>query len=368
MRVKRFRVSLVVTSQGTKVVEEIKILDVVALAEDLPDHGLRRGEVGTVVERWKDGAYEVEFSSDSGEAYAFAALHTNQLIKLHFNKLEVNKSRALSKEARKLLDEGVALLNSGNEEEAERMLIRAIEADAGSRGVLLNSILKSFTDDINWEDRLPSLRFLFRLAPDYGRGRDNLAITYLNCGVERAKAGDIAAAQVFFNYAIAVDAAPEVASKIRENFAGVLTTLGIKAHKSADYDTSLGFMRMACVVFPTEKTRHNLGLANAFLAWSHIGKREYEEAIAFFEAAEETGLILPELLNDYAIALVFENRLDEAALAFERALRLDPDNSLVKENLTKLNNSEPFDSLIPEEIKAEYIYIPTGVQQYQLAA
>ncbi|MDX6443572.1 MAG: hypothetical protein QOH71_646 [Blastocatellia bacterium] len=68
--------------------DEIKVLDVVALTEDVQQHGLRRGEVGTVVERWQDGAYEVEFSDDSGEAYAFAALRPEQLMKLHFRKDE----------------------------------------------------------------------------------------------------------------------------------------------------------------------------------------------------------------------------------------------------------------------------------------
>ena len=66
--------------------EEIKVLDVVAVIEDIPEHGLRRGEVGTVVERWKDGAYEVEFSDDTGEAYAFVALQANQLIPLYYRK------------------------------------------------------------------------------------------------------------------------------------------------------------------------------------------------------------------------------------------------------------------------------------------
>ncbi|MBA3568127.1 MAG: DUF4926 domain-containing protein [Pyrinomonadaceae bacterium] len=66
----------------------MKVLDVVALMEEVPEHGLRRGEVGTVVERWKDGAFEVEFSDDSGEAYAFAALRGDQLMKLHFRKDE----------------------------------------------------------------------------------------------------------------------------------------------------------------------------------------------------------------------------------------------------------------------------------------
>jgi hypothetical protein len=66
--------------------DEIKVLDVVALTEDVPEHGLRRGEVGTVVDRWKDGVFEVEFSDDTGEAYAFAALRANQLLPLYHRK------------------------------------------------------------------------------------------------------------------------------------------------------------------------------------------------------------------------------------------------------------------------------------------
>jgi hypothetical protein len=68
--------------------DEIKLLDVVALIEDLDSEGLRRGEVGTVVEQWKNNVFEVEFSDDSGKAYAFAALRPDQLMKLHFRKDE----------------------------------------------------------------------------------------------------------------------------------------------------------------------------------------------------------------------------------------------------------------------------------------
>lgn len=68
--------------------DEIKLLDVVALIENLDSEGLRRGEVGTVVEAWKDGVFEVEFSDNSGKAYAFAALRPDQLMKLHFRKEE----------------------------------------------------------------------------------------------------------------------------------------------------------------------------------------------------------------------------------------------------------------------------------------
>ena len=64
--------------------DKIEILDVVALTEDLED--LRRGEVGTVVEKWKEGVFEVEFSDSSGRAHAFAALHPEQFMRLHFRK------------------------------------------------------------------------------------------------------------------------------------------------------------------------------------------------------------------------------------------------------------------------------------------
>jgi uncharacterized protein DUF4926 len=68
--------------------DEIKLLDVVALTENLDSESLRRGDVGTVVEQWKDGVFEVEFSDDTGKTYAFAALRPEQMMKLHFRKDE----------------------------------------------------------------------------------------------------------------------------------------------------------------------------------------------------------------------------------------------------------------------------------------
>jgi len=62
--------------------------------EDMPQHGLFRGEVGTVVGRWKDDAFEVEFSDLSGRAYAFAALHSAQLLKLNIGKERWYDSRS----------------------------------------------------------------------------------------------------------------------------------------------------------------------------------------------------------------------------------------------------------------------------------
>jgi Domain of unknown function (DUF4926) len=62
----------------------VQLLDVVALTDDLPDRGLRRGQVGTVVEQLAPGVFEVEFSDDQGHTYASLALKAKQLMTLHY--------------------------------------------------------------------------------------------------------------------------------------------------------------------------------------------------------------------------------------------------------------------------------------------
>lgn len=64
---------------------EPKLLDVVALLEDLPKMKLIRGQVGTIVESLAPDVFEVEFSDDTGKTYASLSLHSNQLLVLHHN-------------------------------------------------------------------------------------------------------------------------------------------------------------------------------------------------------------------------------------------------------------------------------------------
>jgi hypothetical protein len=68
----------------TNTLTSLKLLDIVALVEDLPQHSLSRGQVGTLVEQLAPDVYEVEFSDDEGQTYAMLPLHTNQLISLHY--------------------------------------------------------------------------------------------------------------------------------------------------------------------------------------------------------------------------------------------------------------------------------------------
>lgn len=66
----------------------VNLLDVVALVEDLPESGLPRGQVGTVVEALASDTFLVEFSDDQGRTYAMVPLNVNQLIVLHFEPAE----------------------------------------------------------------------------------------------------------------------------------------------------------------------------------------------------------------------------------------------------------------------------------------
>ena len=63
--------------------QPLKELDVVALTEDVPTHGLRRGQVGTIVCEMGADAFEVEFIDNEGRTYALLPLRSNQLMPLH---------------------------------------------------------------------------------------------------------------------------------------------------------------------------------------------------------------------------------------------------------------------------------------------
>lgn len=58
----------------------MKLLDVVAVLEDLPERGLYRGQVGTIVEEYEPGIFEIEFSDDTGKVYAIETLSEHQLM------------------------------------------------------------------------------------------------------------------------------------------------------------------------------------------------------------------------------------------------------------------------------------------------
>jgi hypothetical protein len=65
----------------------LELLSEVAVLQDLPEHGLMRGQVGTIVELLSPSVAEVEFCDDQGRTYAMAALRSEELIRLHHSPL-----------------------------------------------------------------------------------------------------------------------------------------------------------------------------------------------------------------------------------------------------------------------------------------
>lgn len=62
----------------------MKLLDVVALTEDLPNLKLYKGQVGTVIEVYEPEVFEVEFVDIQGKTYALETLNAIQLMQLYY--------------------------------------------------------------------------------------------------------------------------------------------------------------------------------------------------------------------------------------------------------------------------------------------
>ncbi|HEY8766709.1 MAG TPA: DUF4926 domain-containing protein [Dehalococcoidia bacterium] len=71
-----------------------KELDTVVLTEDLPEHRLKRGDLGTVVLLHPVGGYEVEFMTLDGQTLAVVSLLSSQVRPV--GRREIAQARAVA--------------------------------------------------------------------------------------------------------------------------------------------------------------------------------------------------------------------------------------------------------------------------------
>ena len=71
-----------------------KLLDTVVLDRDLPQHGLRAGDLGAVVEVYEPEGLEVEFVTASGKTQALVTLNFNDVRPVQENDLVAVRSVA----------------------------------------------------------------------------------------------------------------------------------------------------------------------------------------------------------------------------------------------------------------------------------
>jgi len=57
----------------------ISLLDTVVLRRDIPEHGLRHGDIGAVVEVYEPDGVEVEFMTGSGRTQALVTLKDSEV-------------------------------------------------------------------------------------------------------------------------------------------------------------------------------------------------------------------------------------------------------------------------------------------------
>jgi len=69
-----------------------ELLEVVVLQKDLPEHGLHRGELGTVVELYPPEGLEVEFLTPSGDTEAVVTLSEDDVRRADESDLKVRPS------------------------------------------------------------------------------------------------------------------------------------------------------------------------------------------------------------------------------------------------------------------------------------
>ena len=72
----------------------IRDLETIVLTEDLPEHGLKRGDLGTVVLIHGAGGYEVEFMTLDGQTLTIVSLLPRQVRPV--GRREIAQARAVA--------------------------------------------------------------------------------------------------------------------------------------------------------------------------------------------------------------------------------------------------------------------------------
>ncbi|HVF92309.1 MAG TPA: DUF4926 domain-containing protein [Blastocatellia bacterium] len=311
-------------------------LDVVELTEDLPEYDLKQGDRGAVIGAFgePDEAYDLEFVDESGKSKFAYSVRPDQISTVFIN-------------AEDAFQRGLELIASGATLEGRRMLRQAVKVKPSLIETLLNSVLESFGDSEEWSQLVPVLRFIRELDPGYEIARNNLVIAYLNLGIRTAMNGDVEGALQAFYSASGIEVSQETLSWVKHNLAAAHIELGIRAHKRAiqeadpgasleQYKITLTNMARACAIDPHDRTRKNLGLANAFLGNALLRSGDFSTANTFFEVAEDMGLAFPKLFNNHAIALAKLGHLEASIELLEKAIEMEPGNESAKTNLNQI--------------------------------
>jgi len=328
--------------------------DVVELSIDLPTYNAKRGQRGVVVAAFDEPseAYDLELANESGDFMGFAySIKPDQF---------TNLSRTAFVRAMKAVERADLVT-------AERELEAAIDLRPDYIGGFVMSVLatvpkgleeRGLEDDVSY--LIPLLRLATRVDPNYEFARFNLAVAFLNFGVAKARKKSYHEAIELFYSALGIRTDLQTESLIKTNIVRAFTALAKNSFQNDRAEEGFGYIRTAFWVLQDEITRRNLGLAYGNLGIFYMKSQRFDFAIEQFARAEDSGVVLPDYINDYGVCLVAIGRINEAIQAFERVLAIAPQNEVAQFNLSKLKQSLKT-GLSPHELEifAKQLVVPT---------
>jgi tetratricopeptide (TPR) repeat protein len=313
-------------------------LDVVELLEDFPDYGLKKGERGTVVEVFDtpEEAYMIEFIDESGTDSKIA------------DWVLPHQVENLSVQAEDFFNRGIEFYQQGKPVEAAREFRKAVKIKPNLIRSLHNSFYDKFASKELLEQFIVDMKFVMNINPHYELAKQNLAISYLNYGAKKVEEGNLIMALNSFLSAFRIEVTTDIAELVKKNIATVHTILGIQAHKERRLDDTVRHMESAYIFDETPETRKRLGLAYSIKGEASLLNGEYEKALMNYIHAEQTGMLTSGNLNNRALANAHLGQIDEAMMALESALEIDPTNTAAKKNLKLIKQ---FSSLTEEQLQ-----------------
>lgn len=323
-------------------------LDIVELMEDLPEYGLSKGARGTVVEVFDkpEEAYMIEFLEDSGTISKIA------------DWVRPSQIENIDAIAREIYVRGMEYLQQGNYINAAREIRRAVELIPSYVRGLHESFGQTLAPIEDWPRLIAAMHFVRLIDPNYEFSKNNLAIAYLNYGAQEANKGNYEDSIQLFQSALRVESPSNVESLIKENIANSHTVLGIQAYKKGDFALTVKHLEAAYTFNPSERTRRDLGVAYFHMAMLYVSEGDLQRAITYYQWAEDTGLMLPEVLNNHACALADNGEVEEAILRLESAQALAPKDGTIRSNLSKLLNTKVPTDFITEKIQVNFSPVP----------
>ncbi len=346
-------------------------LDVVRLLVDLPEQGLGRGEEGTVllVFNGQPEHYLVEFADREDVALATFVVSSEQIEVVwsfaeHRPKENPAAEQTPEQRAKTYFEQGMIYLQNGVLDQAKEKFCSCFEIDPRYAGTLTNAALP-LANAGRWEEAAFIYRLVLSLQPNRQSALDNLALVYLNRGVEQARKKQYDAALASFHEVLGINASEGITQQAQENIWAVHVKRGVELALENRFQEASPHFVMALSLSPAQARRNWIIFLVGWATFREITEPDQlQESIdEMYSRALQAGLEPSEFYNARGAVLANCGRLDEAVAALNKALELDPHNESARQNLARLQ--EQTQKRYPNEILAEIPFMKTELREGQ---